>query len=152
MNSFRKGGLRLLVATDVAARGIDVENIDAVVNYDIPQDEEDYVHRIGRTGRAGNEGEATALVCIDELKLWASIEKLTKATIPLQEVAGFEVDPSIPAKPIVNGGTQGHRAQGGRQQPQPNQKQAMPSPNKPHAEAVKPKRPRQPQQRRSSHQ
>jgi ATP-dependent RNA helicase RhlE len=90
------------------------------------------VHRIGRTGRAGSEGEASSLVCIDELKLLAGIEKLIKQELPLQVVAGFEVDPSIAAKPIVNGGTNGTRAQGGRNQPAAAKKPAASGAATPH--------------------
>src|SRR5690606_36796433 len=73
---FKKGEVRVLVATDIAARGIDIDQLPHVVNYELPNVSEDYVHRIGRTGRAGNEGEAISLVCIDENEFLANIEKL----------------------------------------------------------------------------
>jgi ATP-dependent RNA helicase DeaD len=86
MKKFRNGEIEMLVATDVAARGIDVENVTHVINYDIPQDPESYVHRIGRTGRAGKHGLALTLVTPREFKLLKMIEKVTKATIVPREV------------------------------------------------------------------
>ena len=88
------------MATDIAARGIDIDQLPHVVNYDLPNVPEDYVHRVGRTGRAGSNGVAISLVCIDELALLKDIEKLTKQTIPQEIIKGFEVDPSIGAQPI----------------------------------------------------
>lgn len=101
--SFKKGDVRVLVATDIAARGLDIDLLPHVVNYELPNVPEDYVHRIGRTGRAGNEGEAISLVCIDEFKLLIDIEKLLNRKIPAVIVPGFEPDPSIKAEPIPNG-------------------------------------------------
>ncbi|ALC15869.1 ATP-dependent RNA helicase RhlE [Desulfuromonas soudanensis] len=89
---FKKGELRVLVATDVAARGLDIERLPHVVNYELPQVPEDYVHRIGRTGRAGEDGIALSLVCPQEQLLLAEIEKLLKYKIPAQTIAEF---PSI---------------------------------------------------------
>jgi ATP-dependent RNA helicase RhlE len=100
---FKSGKVRVLVATDIAARGLDIDQLPHVVNYELPNISEDYVHRIGRTGRAGNEGEAMSLVCVDELKLLKDIERLIKRDIPKDLIPGFEVDPSIRAEPIVNG-------------------------------------------------
>ncbi|WP_297324201.1 DEAD/DEAH box helicase [Nitrosomonas sp.] len=100
---FKTGGLQVLVATDIAARGIDISELPHVVNYELPNVAEDYVHRIGRTGRAGAEGDAVSLVCIDEFKLLTGIEKLVKREIPSQVIAGFEPDPRIKAEPIKNG-------------------------------------------------
>ncbi|PWW39434.1 ATP-dependent RNA helicase RhlE [Idiomarina loihiensis] len=97
---FKAGKLRVLVATDIAARGIDIDELPHVINFELPQVAEDYVHRIGRTGRAGSEGEAASLVCIDEHKLLRDIEKLTKNDIPKEVIPGFEPDPSIKAEPI----------------------------------------------------
>jgi ATP-dependent RNA helicase RhlE len=110
---FKSGQLQVLVATDIAARGIDISELPHVVNYELPNVPEDYVHRIGRTGRAGSEGEASSLVCIDEHKLLRDIERLIKREIPRVQVPGFEPDPSIRAEPIVNGQNRG----GGRSQP-----------------------------------
>jgi len=97
---FKKGSVRVLVATDIAARGIDIDQLPHVVNYELPNVPEDYVHRIGRTGRAGNEGEALSLVCIDEKMLLRNIEKLIKKEIPKVHLDAFVPDPSIKAEPI----------------------------------------------------
>ncbi|MFM1891329.1 MAG: hypothetical protein RLZ44_406, partial [Pseudomonadota bacterium] len=87
---FKAGTVRVLVATDIAARGLDIDRLPHVVNYELPNVPEDYVHRIGRTGRAGEEGAALSLVSSDELKLLADIERLLKRRLPLEQVAGFE--------------------------------------------------------------
>ncbi len=100
---FKSGKVRVLVATDIAARGIDIEQLPHVVNFELPNVAEDYVHRIGRTGRAGNEGEAMSLVCVDELKLLKDIERLIKKEIPKSVIEGYEPDPTIKAEPIRNG-------------------------------------------------
>ena len=100
---FKAGRLQVLVATDIAARGIDISELPHVVNYELPHVAEDYVHRIGRTGRAGSEGDAVSLVCVDEYKLLTGIEKLIKRDLPSQIISGFEPDPHIKAEPIVNG-------------------------------------------------
>ena len=97
---FKSGQIRALVATDIAARGLDIELLPHVVNYELPQVAEDYVHRIGRTGRAQNQGQAISLVCIDELSQLKSIEKLLKTSIPEIFTQGFEVDPRIKAEPV----------------------------------------------------
>ena len=112
---FKTAKLQVLVATDIAARGIDIVELPHVVNYELPNVPEDYVHRIGRTGRAGSNGEASSLVCVDELKLLKDIERLIKREIPVVNVPGFEVDPRIKAEPIMNGQ---NRGQGGRGQGQ----------------------------------
>ena len=104
---FKKGDIRVLVATDIAARGIDIDQLPHVVNYELPNVSEDYVHRIGRTGRAGNEGEAVSLVCIDENEFLDNIEKLIKKDIPKVWLKGFRPDPSIKAEPINMGGGRG---------------------------------------------
>ncbi len=100
---FKSGKTRVLVATDIAARGIDIDQLPYVVNFDLPNVPEDYVHRIGRTGRAGNEGFAISLVCIDEHHLLKDIEKVIKTHIPQVVIAGYEPDRSIKAEPIRNG-------------------------------------------------
>ncbi len=112
---FKTAKLQVLVATDIAARGIDIIELPHVVNYELPNVSEDYVHRIGRTGRAGSNGEASSLVCIDEHKLLHDIERLIKREIPVVQVPGFEPDPRIKAEPILNGQ---NRGQGGRGQGQ----------------------------------
>jgi ATP-dependent RNA helicase RhlE len=108
---FKDGSLQVLVATDIAARGIDISELPHVVNFDLPHVPEDYVHRIGRTGRAGSEGEAVSLVCVDEHKLLADIEKLIKRSLPQEIVAGFEPDPNAKPQPIQNGQNRGQRGQ-----------------------------------------
>ena len=117
---FKEGSVRVLVATDIAARGIDIDQLPHVVNFELPNISEDYVHRIGRTGRAGNEGEAVSLVCVDELLYLKDIEKLTKQDIKKIVIEGFEVDPSIKAKPLskkaqqkAGGGQNRSRGRGG---------------------------------------
>jgi len=90
---FKKGEVRVLVATDIAARGLDIDQLPHVVNYELPNVPEDYVHRIGRTGRAGNTGEAMSLVAQDELSLLSGIEKLLRKKIPLVDVEGFVPGP-----------------------------------------------------------
>ncbi len=100
---FKSGKIRVLVATDIAARGIDIDQLPHVVNFELPNVSEDYVHRIGRTGRAGNEGEAMSLVCVDEHKLLRDIERLMKRDIAKVIIDDFEPDPSIKAEPIQNG-------------------------------------------------
>jgi len=100
---FKSGDLQVLVATDIAARGIDIAELPHVVNYELPNVPEDYVHRIGRTGRAGAEGEAVSLVCVDELKLLADIERKIKREIPSSTLEGFSFDPKAKPEPIQNG-------------------------------------------------
>jgi len=95
---FKRGEVRVLVATDVAARGLDIEHLPHVVNYDLPQVPEDYVHRIGRTGRAGEEGVAISLVCPEERPLLVAIEKLLKNALPRQTLPEF---PRLAAKRSV---------------------------------------------------
>ena len=98
---FKDASLQVLVATDIAARGIDIEELPHVVNYDLPNVPEDYVHRIGRTGRAGATGEAISLVCVDEHEFLRDIEKLIKRTVPRVVIDGFEPDPHARAQPIL---------------------------------------------------
>jgi ATP-dependent RNA helicase RhlE len=110
---FKAGQIRALVATDIAARGIDIDQLPHVVNYELPNVAEDYVHRIGRTGRAGMSGEALSLVCVDEHKLLRDIERLIKSSIPKVQIEGFEPDPSIEPEPIQNGRGGNGRRRGG---------------------------------------
>src|SRR5207245_4930212 len=118
---FKSGDIRALVATDIAARGIDIDDLPHVVNYEIPNVPEDYVHRIGRTGRAGAQGEAVSLVCVDEEGFLRDIEKLIKREIPKEVVSGFAPHPGEKAEPIVLGrmvigagaGRGGHRHSSG---------------------------------------
>ncbi len=104
---FKDGTLQVLVATDIAARGIDIDQLPHVVNFDLPNVPEDYVHRIGRTGRAGATGEAVSLVCVDELQLLKDIEKLIKRAVPQEVIAGFEPDPHAKPEPILRRGQGG---------------------------------------------
>jgi ATP-dependent RNA helicase RhlE len=100
---FKSGEIRALVATDIAARGIDIEDLPHVVNFEIPNVSEDYVHRIGRTGRAGASGEAVSLVCLDEEGFMMDIERFTKQEIPVQLLEGFGPDAGEVAEPIAMG-------------------------------------------------
>lgn len=100
---FKSGDIRALVATDIAARGIDIDDLPHVVNYEIPNVSEDYVHRIGRTGRAGATGEAVSLVCMDEEGFMMEIERFTKQQIPVQVIEGFGPDAGEKAEPIAMG-------------------------------------------------
>jgi ATP-dependent RNA helicase RhlE len=100
---FKKGSIRALVATDVAARGIDIDKLPHVVNFELPNVPEDYVHRIGRTGRAEAEGEAISLVCVDENEFLRDIERLIKSPIQKTVVVGFEPDPNARPEPIKLG-------------------------------------------------
>ena len=113
LSDFKDGKIRVLVATDIAARGIDISELPHVVNYELPNVPEDYVHRIGRTGRAAATGEALSLVCVDEHKLLRDIERVLKREIPRIAIEGYEPDPSIKAEPIQNGRQQQQRGGAG---------------------------------------
>ena len=106
LDDFKSGKVRVLVATDVAARGLDIERLPHVVNYELPHVPEDYVHRIGRTARAGHEGHAVSLVCVDEHKLLADIEKLLQTKIIKEVIPGYAPDARIKAEPISKGRAQ----------------------------------------------
>jgi ATP-dependent RNA helicase RhlE len=150
---FKSGDLTCLVATDIAARGIDIDQLPHVVNFELPNVPEDYVHRIGRTGRAGAQGEAVSLVCVDENGFLRDIERLTKREIPKEVVPGFEPPSGERPEPIVLGrmvigegaGRGGHRHHapqrggggGGRGEPQrhherPRQDARAPAPRAAH--------------------
>jgi ATP-dependent RNA helicase RhlE len=116
LSEFKDASLQVLVATDIAARGIDIDQLPHVVNYDLPNVPQDYVHRIGRTGRAGATGEAISLVCVDEQEFLRDIEKLIKRTLPRVVVPGFEPDPRARPQPILQRQARGpmqHRAPSG---------------------------------------
>ncbi|WP_447928893.1 MULTISPECIES: DEAD/DEAH box helicase [unclassified Vreelandella] len=117
LGAFKSGDLQVLVATDIAARGLDIDELPFVVNFDLPNVSEDYVHRIGRTGRAGSNGEAVSLVCVDEHALLTGIERLIKQTLPKKIEPGFEPDPNAKPQPIENG-RRGQRKPTGRRQEQ----------------------------------
>jgi ATP-dependent RNA helicase RhlE len=109
---FKKGTVRVLVATDIAARGLDIDQLPHVVNYELPNVPEDYVHRIGRTGRAGNEGTAISLVSPDEQKLLRDIERLLKREVPKQVLEGYETTTQGRPEPVrtnCNNGRNGNR-------------------------------------------
>lgn len=103
LSSFKDGSLQVLVATDIAARGLDISELPYVVNFELPNVAEDYVHRIGRTGRAGSEGQAISLVCVDEHGLLSGIERLIKRNLPKHIEPSFEPDPNAKPEPILNG-------------------------------------------------
>src|SRR6185369_10919727 len=154
LKSFKDGELRVLVATDIAARGLDIEQLPHVVNYDLPHVPEDYVHRIGRTGRAGAAGEAISLVSHDERPLLAAIEKLIGRRIECSEVPGFSSHAaSHPAATPGRKAPDAHRtAAGGRKRDahessrkhfqQPKARHQQPKPHhqqpKPHHQQLKP--------------
>jgi len=106
LKDFKAGKTRVLVATDIAARGLDIDRLPHVVNYELPHVPEDYLHRIGRTARAGQEGHAVSLVCIDEAKLLNDIERLLKCEIEKEIIPGYEPDPRIKAEPVQTGRSQ----------------------------------------------
>ncbi len=115
LSDFKAGSMRVLVATEIAARGLDIDGLPHVVNFELPFVPEDYIHRIGRTARAGASGEAVSLVCVDEDKLWRDIERLLRGAVPSRVLPGFEPDSRIRPEPIVRGG--GRRP--GRSKPAP---------------------------------
>jgi ATP-dependent RNA helicase RhlE len=146
---FKQGVVRVLVATDIAARGLDIDQLPHVVNYELPNVPEDYVHRIGRTGRAGKEGEAIPLVCVDERDYLRDIERLLTRDIPKVMITGFEPDPSIQAEPISHG--RGQRGGGRPQTPRQggDQRRGQRPSSNPHARAggQRPASPSQPHAR-----
>ena len=123
LSDFKQNRVRVLVATDIAARGLDIDQLPHVINFELPEVAEDYVHRIGRTGRAGNEGIAISLVCIDEHKLLGAIERLLKRQLPKTIIEGYEPDASIAPQAL-------RKNQGGKR-PGMKQKQSSPVENKP---------------------
>jgi len=106
LRDFKAGKVRVMVATDIAARGLDIDRLPHVVNYELPFVPEDYLHRIGRTARAGQEGHAVSLVCIDEQKLLNDIERLLKCEIEKKVIPGYEPDSRIKAEPVQIGRSQ----------------------------------------------
>jgi len=116
---FKTGTVEVMVATDIAARGIDIDQLPHVVNYDLPNVPHDYIHRIGRTGRAGADGEAISLVCVDEHVFLRDIERLIKRSIPREVIPGFEPDPNAIAQKVF-----AQRGQRPGQGPRPGASQA----------------------------
>ncbi len=137
LEGFKSGDVRVLVATDIAARGIDISHLPYVVNFDLPHVAEDYVHRIGRTGRAGAVGEAVSLVCADETKELFAIERLIQKLLPRQEHPEFPavnevpeskldtrpIKPKKPKKPKKNRSQGGEQSSAQGQKPKPNERQ-----------------------------
>ncbi|HEX2753842.1 MAG TPA: DEAD/DEAH box helicase [Candidatus Limnocylindrales bacterium] len=109
LEEFKSGEIRVLVATDVAARGLDIEDLPYVVNFELPWNPQDYVHRIGRTGRAGASGEAISLVCIDETDLLRGVQRLLRKAIPWTVENGFVPDRNIEPRPLRGGDMGGSR-------------------------------------------
>jgi ATP-dependent RNA helicase RhlE len=100
LEGFKTGEIRVLVATDVAARGLDIEDLPVVVNFELPWNPQDYIHRIGRTGRAGADGEALSLVCIDEVDLLRGIQRMLRKAIPWTVEDGFVPDRDVEPRPL----------------------------------------------------
>ena len=117
LTDFKAGRVAILVATEVASRGLDIDGLPHVVNFELPMVAQDYVHRIGRTGRAGMEGDAVSLVCVDENLLVREIETLLRQPIRREVVPGFEVDRSIAREPIRQRSVGFNRPTGGRRAP-----------------------------------
>jgi len=117
LDDFKAGRATILVATEVASRGLDIEELPHVVNFELPMVAEDYVHRIGRTGRAGSTGDAISLVCVDEAPLLRDIERLLGRSIPTEVIPGFAPDRSIRPEPIRQRSQGGGRPQPGRYAP-----------------------------------
>ncbi|MCH8303362.1 MAG: DEAD/DEAH box helicase [Proteobacteria bacterium] len=113
LRDFKAGRVRVLVATDIAARGLDIDRLPHVVNYELPFVPEDYLHRIGRTARAGQEGVAISLVCVDEHNLLRDIERLLKCEIDTEIIPGYAPDSRIKAQPVKKGGSQRPSSRGG---------------------------------------
>jgi len=135
LGDFKAGRVAILVATDIAARGIDIDALPHVINFELPMVAQDYVHRIGRTGRAGIDGQAVSLVCVDELGLMRDVEKLLRHPVPTEIVPGFEPDRSIRAEPIRlrSGGIAGRPASfaGAGSNPRPHRSNGVDGPRPP---------------------
>jgi len=125
LSDFKSNKVRVLVATDIAARGLDIDKLPHVVNYELPHVPEDYVHRIGRTARAGREGHAVSLVCVDEHKLLGDIEKLLSSRIAQEVIPGYEPDKRIKAEPITQG--RGNNSSGNRNKQSRNKRGGAPT-------------------------
>jgi ATP-dependent RNA helicase RhlE len=128
---FKAGTVEVMVATDIAARGIDIDQLPHVVNYDLPNVPEDYIHRIGRTGRAGADGEAISLVCVDEHAFLRDIERLIKRSVPQQVIPGFEPDPNAIAQTVFTQRGRGHGQRHGASQARAPARKRAPSQSAP---------------------
>jgi ATP-dependent RNA helicase RhlE len=139
LEDFKAGKVKVLVATDIAARGLDIEDLPHVVNFDLPHVAEDYVHRIGRTGRAGQTGEALSLVCAEDRPLLGAIERLINKKIEIRHVEGFEAGRPGPRSEEDNeparGRGRGSRSQQPRQEARPRPEGARQEPRAPRADA-----------------
>jgi ATP-dependent RNA helicase RhlE len=140
---FKDGSLTALVATDIAARGLDIPLLPHVINFELPNIPEDYVHRIGRTGRAGANGEAISLFSPDETVFLRDIEKLIGIKLPKENIAGFEPDPNASTEPIKQG-------QGRQQRNSTPKKPKTDTPNRSSNNSFGPRRPSQNNDRRSN--
>ena len=118
LEGFKSGEIRVLVATDVAARGLDIEDLPHVVNFELPWNPQDYIHRIGRTGRAGQSGDAISLVCIDEADLLRGVQRLLRRAIPWTVEEGFIPDRNVEPRPLGRG----RGAEGAHPHPHPHRK------------------------------
>ena len=127
LEEFKTGEIRVLVATDVAARGLDIEDLPHVVNFELPWNPQDYIHRIGRTGRAGQMGDAISLVCIDETDLLRGVQRLLRKAIPWKVEDGFIPDRNTVPRPLRGGldagtgGGNGGRARHSAASPRPSE-------------------------------
>jgi len=146
---FKNGDLRVLVATDIAARGLDIEELPHVVNFDLPHVSEDYVHRIGRTGRAGAEGEAISLVSADENSLRTAIERLIKRSIERRVEPGFEPSPRGTAAPVEEDDRPARGRQGQQRRNNAPRRSDAPRPGNGNARSGEPRRPAQGEARRA---
>jgi ATP-dependent RNA helicase RhlE len=148
LDDFKEGRVAVLVATEVASRGLDIDGLPHVVNFELPMVAQDYVHRIGRTGRAGMEGDAVSLVCIDENTLMLDIETLLRQRITREVIPGFEVDRTIPREPIrqrsMGTGRQGTPRPAPRQPSRPARRPMFPESRSAASVAPRPQAPNQP--------
>jgi ATP-dependent RNA helicase RhlE len=151
LDDFKQGVVQVLVATDIAARGLDIDQLPYVVNYELPHVAEDYVHRIGRTGRAGASGDAISLVSAEEDKLLAEIEKLIKRKIPAEVISGFDAhlpfeshDAATHQEPRLTGNGGSRRGRGEPRERSARREESRPTPS---VRPVEPARPRQEEDR-----
>ncbi len=131
LEAFKEGKLQVLVATDVAARGLDIDSLPHVLNYELPHVPEDYIHRIGRTGRAGASGEALSFVAPEEEKYLADIERLLKKTVPIVVADGFDMTTLRAERPVRGARSQGEPAASPARAERHRQPHEQPSENAP---------------------
>jgi len=144
LEAFKAGKIRVLVATDVAARGLDIDDLPHVINYELPHTAEDYIHRIGRTGRAGKQGDATSLFAPEEAQRLADIERLIKRPIDRVEITGFNLDRAAPERARGGGHRRDHEEH--RREREPRSHERRPPPHLPapaaHVPRLDPRLPR----------